>query len=108
MTKKRLILYAVLGLFHLFLVIFTFYIDAQQGDFNVLLDVLKWITLMKYGAIFGLLLVIIDVSWSWITNRESNKEKAALTHELNTLKAKLFDMQEDAHKAAQQQVPPKK
>ena len=33
-------------------------------------------------------------------DEEVNREKAALTHEVNTLKAKLFDMQESASKNA--------
>jgi hypothetical protein len=55
----------------------------------------KWITF------FGLALLCADVVWSWIINKESERERAALTHELNTLKAKLFDLQE-AEKLAQQ------
>jgi len=102
MNKRRLILFVILGIFHLVVVFVTFYIDSNKDDFNFLLGVLKWMPVMKFGAIGGLLLVIIDVTWSWIVNRDSQKEKSALTHELNTLKAKLFDLQEDAQKAAQQ------
>lgn len=98
MNKNRLIFYSIFTAFHLFLVIFAFYIESQKDDFNFLFSVLKWISVMKWGAIFGLLLVSLDVIWSWIINRDSQKEKAALTHELNTLKAKLFDMQEASGK----------
>ncbi|HEY3402242.1 MAG TPA: hypothetical protein VGK59_02580 [Ohtaekwangia sp.] len=94
MNKNRLIFYSIFGAFHLLLVIFTFYIESQKDDFNFLFSVLKWISLMKWGAVLGLILVSLDVIWSWIINRDSQKEKAALTHELNTLKAKLFDLQE--------------
>ena len=52
--------------------------------------------MFKYIAFFGIILVATDFVWSWIVNRDSQKEKAALTHELNTLKAKLFDLQEVA------------
>lgn len=38
--------------------------------------------------------MLTDIIWSWIVSRDSQKENAALTHELNTLKAKLFDLQE--------------
>jgi len=103
MNKNRLIFYSIFATFHLFLVIFAFYIESQKDDFNFLFSVLKWISVMKYGAIFGLILVSLDVIWSWILNRDSQKEKAALTHELNTLKAKLFDLQEASRKTT---VPP--
>lgn len=102
MSKNRLIFYSILVVFHLFLVVLTFYIESQKDDFNFLFELLKLVAFMKYGAIFGLLLAGLDVIWSWSINRESQKEKAALTHELNTLKAKLFDLQEAA---ARQPVP---
>jgi ABC-type transport system involved in cytochrome bd biosynthesis fused ATPase/permease subunit len=56
----------------------------------------QYVPWFKYATLLGLILVIIDVIWSWFINRETQKEKAALTHELNTLKAKLFDLQEEA------------
>lgn len=51
---------------------------------------------MKYGAFVGLILLVVDVIWDRSTAKESEKQKDALTHELNTLKAKLFDLQEAA------------
>jgi hypothetical protein len=51
---------------------------------------------MKYGAFLGLILLVVDVIWDRTTSKESEKQKDALTHELNTLKAKLFDLQEAA------------
>ncbi len=50
----------------------------------------KWITFL------GLIILITDVIWAWKANKDAAKEKAALTLELNTLKAKLFDLQEVA------------
>jgi len=64
----------------------------------MLFSMVQYVPLFKYGTLLGLILVIIDVIWSWIINRDSQKEKSALTHELNTLKAKLFDMQEQQAK----------
>jgi hypothetical protein len=101
MKKSRLIFFAVFGAFHLFLVILTTYIDSQKGDFAFLTELLGFLPLMKWGAFLGFTLLVIDVVWSWIINRDSQKEKDALTHELHTLKAKLFDLQE-AEKKAQQ------
>ena len=48
----------------------------------------------KYAAKMGLILLIVDIFWLRATIKETGKEKAALEHELNTLKAKLFDIQE--------------
>ncbi len=71
----------------------------------MLFSMVQYVPLFKYGTLLGLILVIIDVIWSWIINRDSTKEKAALTHELNTLKAKLFDLQEDAKTAREINIP---
>jgi hypothetical protein len=101
MKKSRLIFFAVFAAFHVFLAIFTIYMDSQKGDFAFLTNMLKLLPLMKYGAFLGLTLLVIDVAWSWKTNKDTQKEKDALTTELHTLKAKLFDLQE-AEKKAQQ------
>jgi hypothetical protein len=102
MKKNRLIFYAVFGAFHLFLVIFTIFVESNKNDFSFLTQMLKWMSLMKYGAFLGLILLIADVVWTYMNSREEQKEKAVLTHEINTLKAKLFDLQEAA-----KQIPPR-
>lgn len=104
MKKNRVIFYLIFGAFHLFLVFFTMYVENNRNDFSFLTKMLKWMSLMKWGAILGLVLLIADAVWSFMTTRESEKEKALLTHEINTLKAKLFDLQEAA--SAAKQVPP--
>jgi len=65
----------------------------------MLFSMVQYVPWFKYATLLGLILVIIDVIWSWIINRDSQKEKDALTHELNTLKAKLFDIQEQQAKS---------
>lgn len=100
MNKNRLIFYAIFAAFHLGAFIFTVNLDNNS---TMLFSMVKYIPWFKYITLLGLILVIVDVIWSWKINRDSNKEKAALSHELNTLKAKLFDMQEVAR---QSQIPP--
>jgi hypothetical protein len=92
MNKNRIIFYLVFATFHVGAFIFTILIQ----DFGFLTRIYKHIGLFKYITFFGIVLVVVDVVWSWIVVRDSQKEKAALTHELNTLKAKLFDLQEIA------------
>src|SRR5688572_12599359 len=94
MKKNRLIFYAVFGAFHVFLLIFTIYMESNKNDFSFLTQMLKMMSLMKYGAMFGLALLITDVVWHMSAHKEHDKEKAVLSHEINILKAKLFDMQE--------------
>ena len=99
MNKNRLIFYSVFAAFHLCAFIFTVLLD---NDTSLLFSMVKYVPLFKYATLLGLIMLVIDVIWSWIINRDSQKEKGALTHELNTLKAKLFDLQE----AAKKPVPP--
>ncbi len=93
MNKNRLIFYAIFAAFHLGAFVFTIIIEH---DTSALFKMVGYIHSFKYITLLGLILVIADVIWSWIINKDSQKERAALTHELNTLKAKLFDLQEAA------------
>lgn len=102
MKKNRLIFYAFFAAFNLGAFIFTLILENNT---SMLFKMVQYVPWFKYGALLGLILVIIDVIWSWSINRESNKEKAALTHELNTLKAKLFDIQEEAKKISIPKTP---
>ena len=95
MKQNRLIFYSIFAAFHLGAFIFTVVLDNNT---SLLFHMVKYVYLFKYVTLFGLLLLIIDFVWLWRGNKESEKEKSALTHELNTLKAKLFDLQEDAKK----------
>jgi hypothetical protein len=92
MGKNRVIFYVVFAAFHVVAFIFTLLIQ----DFDFMMKIFQHIKLFKFITFFGIVLIAIDFVWSWIVNRDSQKEKAALTHELNTLKAKLFDLQEVA------------
>jgi ABC-type transport system involved in cytochrome bd biosynthesis fused ATPase/permease subunit len=102
MKKNRLIFYAFFAAFNLGAFIFTLILENNT---SMLFKMVQYVPWFKYGALLGLILVIIDVIWSWSINRESKKEKAALTHELNTLKAKLFDIQEEAKKVSIPKTP---
>ena len=91
MTKNRWIFYSVFGVFHLSAFIFTVTIDNNS---SILFKMVGWVPTFKWVTLLGLILLIVDVIWVLSRNKEEAKEKAALNHELNTLKAKLFDMQE--------------
>jgi hypothetical protein len=63
-----------------------------------LFEMQKKIWVIKYGSIIGVLLLIVDFVWLMKEGKQHAHEKKALEHELNTLKAKLFDMQEAGKK----------
>jgi len=97
MNRNRLIFYIVFGVFHLGAFVFTVMLNNDTG---LLFKMVSYVPMFKWVTLFGLLLLITDVVWSFILHRTATNEKAALTHELNTLKAKLFDLQEAAKKQA--------
>jgi uncharacterized membrane protein len=93
MTKNRLIFYIIFAVFHLGAFLFTIALDNNTG---ILFKMVGWVPAFKWVTLLGLILLIIDVIWVYASQKESVKERAALNHELNTLKAKLFDLQEAA------------
>ncbi len=103
MSRNRIILFIIFAAFHVAAFIFTLLIQ----DFGFLTRIYQHIGLFKYITFLGIVLIVVDFVWSWIVSRDSQKEKAALTHELNTLKAKLFDLQETAKEAEAARNTPK-
>ncbi len=91
MNKNRLIFYIVFGAFHLGAFIFTVILDNNT---SLLFKMVGWVPMFKWITFLGLVILVIDVVWAFKANKDAAKEKAALTLELNTLKAKLFDLQE--------------
>jgi len=91
MKKNRWIFFAIFALFHLSAFIFTIILDNNA---NLLFSMVGWVWSFKWITLLGLILLIVDIVWAVSLYKEYQKEKDALNHELNTLKAKLFDMQE--------------
>jgi len=92
----------IFAFFHIGALIFTI---ALSNDSTFLMSMFSWVPYFKWVTLLGVLLVVVDFLWSWIVVKESNHEKAALSHEVNTLKAKLFDLQEALAKTASAQRP---
>jgi hypothetical protein len=103
MKKNRWIFFSIFALFHLGAFIFTVVLDNNT---NLLFKMVGWVPSFKWVTLLGLILLFIDVIWALSIHKENQKEKAALHHELNTLKAKLFDLQESASKSAVQSPKP--
>jgi hypothetical protein len=94
MNKRRVIFFAIFGVYHLIIFVFTSYIDLQKQDLGVLTRMYGALHLFKYGAILGLLLFAIDFIWSWRFTRSAEKEQESLKFEITNLKAKVYDLQE--------------
>jgi hypothetical protein len=103
MNKRRIIFLSFFGAYHLIVSLFTLYIESQKKDFSVLLGLFDMISLFKYGAFLGLVLLITEFVWVWREAKSNALEKEAQRLENNTLKAKVYDMTEAAKVGAQTQ-----
>jgi len=103
MNKMRFIFYCVFAVFHIGAFVFT----LLMQDFNFLMKMFNYIGLFRYITFFGIVLIVADVIWTLTVSRDNRKEKDALTHELNMLKAKLFDLQETAKDSNAAKTTPK-
>lgn len=102
MNKNRIIFYIIFALFHIGAFIFTI---ALGNSSTFLMSMFSWVPYFKWVTLLGVVLVLIDIIWYWVSIKELGREKGALAHEVNILKAKLFDMQEAASKNAAGQDP---
>jgi hypothetical protein len=97
MNRNRLIFFIVFGAFHLGAFVFTILLEKDTG---LLFKMVSYVPWFKWITLVGLLLWITDLLWSFMLDRSAAKERIALGKELNTLKAKLFDVQEASKKQA--------
>src|SRR5687768_4974541 len=102
MNKNRVIFYLIFALFHIGAFIFTV---ALGNDSGFLMSMFSWVPYFKWVTLVGVVLVLIDLIWAWIAAKDRRREKEALANEVNTLKAKLFDLQEEVSKKASAQKP---
>lgn len=107
MKKNRLIFYSVFGALHLFIFFFSLYMDGQKENIQFLFQLQGKIWMLKYGSLLLLLLMTANVILHYRDNRRNQREKDQLNQELNTLKAKLYDLQEGAKKAPAPENPSK-
>lgn len=96
MNKRRRIFFIIFGVYHLLLLAFISFIEIQKNDLSLLYGLYTKISLMRNGAILGLLLFLIDFIWNWYEKREAAKIQDIMKHENNTLKAKIVDLQKSS------------
>jgi ABC-type transport system involved in cytochrome bd biosynthesis fused ATPase/permease subunit len=96
MNKRRLIFFGIFGIYHLVAFIFTMMIS----DIGMALKIVPYISWFKYGTLLGLLLLVIDLIWWMMESKASLKTQEESRHENNTLKAKVYDLQETSKGAA--------
>lgn len=92
MKRNRLIFYALFLTFHVVAFIFTFVLGNDSG---FMMRMVRWVPYFKWITLTGLVFVLVDFIWAWVITKDHDRERAALKHEVNTLKAKMFDLQEE-------------
>lgn len=93
MKKPKSIFYLIYFLFHVALLLVSIYVNYKSEDFEFLLRLRERMDLMIYVSILGLILFSIDIVLITMEARHQKKEKERLEHEINSLKAKMFDLQ---------------
>lgn len=96
MNQRRIIFLCLFGAYHLSVILFILYVEHLKANDKLvdLYDLSEKTALFKWGAIFGLLLFLIEAGWTWLEGRRSRKEYEALRLENNTLKASVYDFQQ--------------
>ncbi len=100
MKNSRYISFGLLLIFQLGVLAMSMYIDSltSSNDLGGLFNISKYSYIFKYISFIGIGLVIYNFIVIYLDLRHDQKNKEKLEHELNTLKAKLFDLQEAAKK----------
>ncbi len=77
MKKRRIFFLSLFGLYQLSVLVFTIYMESKRNDLDFMFSLIKDIGLFKYGAMFGLLLLVIEFVWSLSDAKKvANPEKA--------------------------------
>jgi hypothetical protein len=64
MNTRRIIFLAIFGLYQVSILVFTIYMESKKNDLNFLFEMFKDISLFKYGAMIGVVLLVIEFLWS--------------------------------------------
>ncbi|MTI23017.1 hypothetical protein E1176_18445 [Fulvivirga sp. RKSG066] len=93
MKKPKSIFYIVYFLFHVLLLGVAIYVNYRSEDFEFLLKLRANMTIMIYAAVAGMILFIINMVIITMEVRNHKQKKEKLENEVNSLKAKMFDLE---------------
>ena len=80
--------------------------DSQKDNFQFLFQLQGKIWMLKYCSFILLILMVVNVVLHYRDNRRNTREKDQLNKDLDTLKARLFDLQEAAKNSAEEKSTP--
>jgi hypothetical protein len=101
MKRNRLIFYAIIGGVHLLIFLFTLLMNSKKDDLQFLINLSKIIWLLPWAMFVLLVLFVTNIILHLRDNKRHQRENVQLILELNTLKAKLYDLQESGKKTSE-------
>lgn len=72
MNTRRIIFFSIFGVYQLLVFLMTVFMESKRNDLSFLFDVFKKISWFKYGALIGILLLVIEFLW---VKREAKSTK---------------------------------
>lgn len=94
MKKPKTIFYLVYFLFHVLLLAVSIYVNYKSEDFEFLLKLRANMSLMTYVSVAGLILFGINMVLVYMEARNFRQTKKKLEEEVNSTKAKMYDLRE--------------
>ena len=106
MKKSRKVFWFIFCLYFLMAIISAFVADYYQNDLGFLISMKGYIPLVKYFFLFGFILFGLSYIFMRMNFREYKKEVDKYETEKKTLKAKLFDLQEEYNEVLEPKTSP--
>ncbi|MGK7392527.1 MAG: hypothetical protein ACNS60_19385 [Candidatus Cyclobacteriaceae bacterium M2_1C_046] len=94
MKRGKTIFLIIYLVFHLLLLVSAIVVNLRSEDFEFLFSVRDQMGTMVWFAIIGLVLFIINVIIMSVSNNHHKKKEEELRQEINSLKAKIYDLQD--------------
>lgn len=88
MNLKRIVLYSAFAAYQIGAFVFTIMVDGHLD----LLGLLKYIPFFKYVTFLGMVLIGLDIFWSW-KERKDHSDLTRIREENEELRGKLRDIQ---------------
>lgn len=102
MTRSRIIFYSVFGVYQLLAFVFTVIMESSASLLFKLVGYVGW---FKYITFIGFALIVADFIWMWMDHRRYRKSEEAFRLENNTLKARVYDLQEGSKAKPKEELP---
>jgi ABC-type transport system involved in cytochrome bd biosynthesis fused ATPase/permease subunit len=94
MKKGKTIFLIVYLAFHVVLLVGAIVVNLRSEDFEFLFSVRDNMASAVWFAVLGLLLFIINIIMISLSTRNHEKQEEKLRQEVNSLKAKVYDLQD--------------